>query len=305
MILPSKKRGLKPKAGEIKMWKWSLEARLFAAAAKGRSRRLASLCKKADINARRSDGYTAIGLAALKNHVDIVDMLLNAGVEVNSIAQIKDEKTCREAKLTALFVAVANGCTATVQHLINAGADVNVSDAYGETPIIYATKKHYFSIVKILVIAGADVNAIDWDNLSVLYHTVVSGCTTMAKLIATSGANPDTSSGLAGIEMEGDMLLHGSKGKSGLTPLIAAIEMNNIDMVEILLEAGATPTFQHPEVGPIPISRALKLAMDHKLNPEILRLLKLHCSADDPKAPCPCGSGKRYENCHGIKDPLQ
>jgi ankyrin repeat protein len=74
---------------------------------------------------------TALGLAAERGEVEIIQMLLPRGVDVNS--------PVGQDGWTALLSAIKNGHRAVVQLLVTAGANVNVWSR-GETPILLAAK---------------------------------------------------------------------------------------------------------------------------------------------------------------------
>lgn len=68
-----------------------------------------------------------------------------------------------------LFVAVGSGSLACVQLLLAAGADPNVRDKQGMTPIMHASN---WAICQQLVAAGADPQAVDYNGRDVLQHWV-------------------------------------------------------------------------------------------------------------------------------------
>lgn len=68
---------------------------------------------------------------------------------------------------TALHCAAARGHTDVVQVLIEKGADVDLQDGNGETPLMHAVAQghihrrldtNYIKIIKMLLAAGADIN---------------------------------------------------------------------------------------------------------------------------------------------------
>ncbi|WP_310418579.1 ankyrin repeat domain-containing protein [Chamaesiphon sp. OTE_8_metabat_110] len=74
---------------------------------------------------------TALGLAAERGEVEIIQMLLPRGVDVNA--------PVGQDGWTALLSAIKNGHRSVVQLLVTAGANVNVWSR-GETPILLAAK---------------------------------------------------------------------------------------------------------------------------------------------------------------------
>lgn len=112
----------------------------------------ALLAKGADVNARRKkDGYTAIFAAALEGHIDVVKVLLNNGVDINSKSNDGE---------TPLRAAIGNGRIAMVTELLARGANVNASSREGETALMAASSiRGYSEVVRQLLDKGADVNA--------------------------------------------------------------------------------------------------------------------------------------------------
>ena len=97
---------------------------------------------------------------ALHGHVKIVNMLIEAGADVN--AQNKRGET-------ALFCAAWWGHVKCMESLLKAGADVNITDDDGDTALIKASRRTKHESVDVLLNAGADVNAKDMDDCTALH----------------------------------------------------------------------------------------------------------------------------------------
>jgi ankyrin repeat protein len=98
----------------------------------------------------RYDG-TALIAAAHLGHVDAVKMLIAARAPLNHVNKLG---------WTALMEAVVLGNgganhTATVRALVEAGADVNIADRQGQTPLQHARRRGYTEMARILESAGA------------------------------------------------------------------------------------------------------------------------------------------------------
>lgn len=57
-----------------------------------------------------------------------------------------------------LFEAISSKDTQTVAHIVSAGVNVNTRDSIGQTPLLHACRRSTIEIVNLLIDAGADVN---------------------------------------------------------------------------------------------------------------------------------------------------
>ena len=98
----------------------------------------------------RYDG-TALIAAAHLGHVEAVRILIDAKAPLNHVNNLG---------WTALMEAIVLGNgdakhTATVKALVEAGADVNIADRQGITPLQHARRRGYVEMARILENAGA------------------------------------------------------------------------------------------------------------------------------------------------------
>jgi len=110
------------------------------------------LGKGADVNAKDSNGYTALHHAAKKNDKKIIKELLDRRADINA----KDL-----AGKTALHYAVEMNDKKIIKELLDRGADVNAKDSNGYTAVHTAVYYGYREIVELLLEKGADVNVTD------------------------------------------------------------------------------------------------------------------------------------------------
>ena len=71
----------------------------------------------------------------------------------------------------------------SVSDVLKNGAEINVKDRSGRTPLIIASALGYTDLAKFLIDRGADVYAVDNLNISVLHEAVNSGCEPTMRLL--------------------------------------------------------------------------------------------------------------------------
>lgn len=93
---------------------------------------------------------------------------------------------------TALWSAAYHGNRALVEHLIAEGVDVNLSDRYGRSALIWAATGGYFELAKVLIAAGAWVDPYDDYSLfmSPLMCAAETGHIEIVDLLLAHGACP-------------------------------------------------------------------------------------------------------------------
>jgi ankyrin repeat protein len=94
---------------------------------------------------------------------------------------------------TPLHQAVLGNSLGLVGLLLEYKADVNAPDEHGWTPLHFAAQEYLPSLANVLLTSGADVNARDDEGCSVLWRAVFSagGQIDLIKLLLDKGARAD------------------------------------------------------------------------------------------------------------------
>jgi len=110
-------------------------------------------------------GITALMDAAAENNVTRIQELLRG----NTLhARDSDGET-------ALFYAAILDHPATLQTLLDAGADINAKNERGETPLIRASEELAMDTLEILIQRGADASVVDNNGNTALSHAAIHG----------------------------------------------------------------------------------------------------------------------------------
>lgn len=153
-----------------------MDASIFQAAAQGDLGTLQKLVDQgADVNQKQTDGATPLILAAQKNHMPLVRYLVECKADTACATKVGGTALNRAAENgndemvaflldhgtpignLALIVAAREGHLPIVERLIQAGADPNVQQAWGYTPLMMAAREGYLDVVRHLLENGANV----------------------------------------------------------------------------------------------------------------------------------------------------
>ncbi|MDD5773688.1 MAG: ankyrin repeat domain-containing protein [bacterium] len=176
------------------------------------------LDKGLEVNAKTNSGFTALMGAARNSNKEIVKLLLRKGADVNA----KD----KEGKNVLMSALGREGSrTEIVKLLLDKGADVNDLKKEDFTAFIWASEEGYMEIVKKMLAKGVDVNVKTNDGFTALMKAAEKGRTEIVKLLLEKGADVNT------------------KKDDGLTTaLMYAKEHGHENIVKMLKDAGAEET---------------------------------------------------------------
>ena len=176
--------------------------------------------------------YTPLMIAALRNDYDMVKFLVEKGADVNAKTHSEYSSVVTPLLLSLDYEHIEfryDENSFVAEYLINNGADINVKNNHGETPLMYASKLHNIKVVELLIQKGADINAFNnYGNTALIYG--VNNLETV-KLLVENGA---------------DVNFY----KGGSTALISACEYSherNIDVIKYLVSKKANINAQDNE----------------------------------------------------------
>jgi len=217
-------------------------------------------------------GQTALMWAAAEGHADVIQALVDGGADINKLSAyqkfIDPDPDKRQGgfvypripkgRLSALHFAAREGQLTAVQTLIYNGADMDIVDEEGSSAAMLAILNGHYEVAAALINAGADVNLQDKIGRSVLFmatdmHTLDANprpgpkpygeldSLDIVRLALEKGADPNLTlkSNLPTWLAQGSS--HNPLLNNGATPLLRASMSGDLEVINLLLEAGADP----------------------------------------------------------------
>ena len=137
----------------------------------------------ANVNAREErKGQTALMWAVAQSQPKMVATLLKHGAEVEARSTVNEwerlvtaeprQKNLMSGGFTPLLYAARQGCGDCAQLLLDAGAQVDLTDPDGVTPLLSALLNAHFDTATLLLERGANPNKWDWWGRTPLYSAV-------------------------------------------------------------------------------------------------------------------------------------
>lgn len=161
------------------------------------------------------DVFGPLHLAAEKGRREMVELLIDAGADVNSRGPLG---------LTALHRAAQQDHVEVVKLLLERGAEVDTRHDMGATPLLVASIASCPEVAKALLAKGADVNAANQDGFTPLHAVAYNGDPDLARLLLEHGAREKIN----------------TKRQGGYTPLHLAAKGGHSITTSLLIENGAT-----------------------------------------------------------------
>ena len=174
------------------------------------------------------DYPTPLACAAAKGHRRVLEALLKAGATVNALGPYRNHTFnynidgppggTGSRTLTAVHAAVFNQSRVGLEVLAAAGADLNLPDAAGRSPLAIAVREGTPEQVTFLLARGVDVNRPDRAGITPLLAT---GNRRIQLELLAAGADPN------------------QRFLNGESPLWGAVGKHDPELVKLLLEKGA------------------------------------------------------------------
>ena len=166
-----------------------------------------------DVTHKDSAGHTALILSAC-NHPAVMEVLIDAGAEV----EVKDK-----TGFSPLHWACRSGSLAVVKVLVKAGARVCVADNKGNGCLTVAAHHGHTETVRtLLCMPEVDVNQSNDSGFTALHHAVFEKHSDVVQLLIDAGADIDEKYAVMDV-----------------APLRCACEVGELEIVKMLVEAGA------------------------------------------------------------------
>jgi uncharacterized protein len=120
-----------------------------------------------------------------------------------------------------LFDAAKRGCVSLVDRFLDEGAQVEMRDRFGNTPLLLAARSGHSELVRFLLGRGAEIDRTNVAGSTALLRAVEANQTQTAQELLLAGADPNIAN------------------TKGVTPLTAAAFNGNDQLVNVLLAEGA------------------------------------------------------------------
>lgn len=228
----------------------SLTAFLLASMANHLEVMDALLSYGANINATSKHGWTSLMLATKRQDEKCVEFLLSCGADVNHLSP---------DRWTALAEASSKGYTRIMKLLLQTGADTELRSQHDWSPLMHAAYLGNIDAVNLLLKAGATFEEVSARDETVMLLAAARGSPEIVKLLLEAGCAPESmwsksqpveaKGGLDGevktefAENSGTTLQQQQRIERvyevGWTPLMLACQTGNLEIVGLLLDAGA------------------------------------------------------------------
>jgi len=189
------------------------------------------LKQKVDVNAPQPDGTTALHWAVRKDDLETADLLIRAGANV---------KAANRFGATPLSLAATNGNAAMIEKLLKAGEDANaVVSESGDRILMLAARTGKPDAVAMLLNHGADVNKTNATGQTALMWAAAERNAAAVQVLIEHKADFSIRTHAAPPPKPMDTIFSAPFPVGGMTALLFAARQNDLKSAGILLAAGA------------------------------------------------------------------
>lgn len=248
----------------------------------------ALIARGADVNAKERDRQqTALMWAAARRHPAVVRVLLDHQADVHARSRVRplmmmlDQGPARTVKTskqdarqvdaggsTALLFAAQAGDADSARFLLAAGANVDDAGGDGNSALVLATFAGHPDVARVLIDAGAQLDAAG-AGYSALHAAALRGDLATVNALLAKGANPNVQ-----LTKGSPVRRFGSQWAlptpmTGATPLFVAATYLEVEIVRVLLAAGADHALALTS-GTTPLLAAAGVAVEKETRPSDL-----------------------------------
>lgn len=230
------------------------ESTVMTAAESGNGEVVRSLLAAgADPNGAVTREQTALMWAAGRGHSEAVAALIEHGADIHARSlvrthYVKSEKEqdssddykhwVEKGGNNALMFAARAGDLASARHLVDAGSDVNASNAFGTSPLIMAVHSGNVDLINYLLSRGANIDD-DSSGHTALHAAVLRGNQAAVAALIDAGADleAEVQKPTPARRQSADYNFHDAL--IGATPLWLAARFTEPEIMQALIDAGA------------------------------------------------------------------
>ncbi|GKS79063.1 MULTISPECIES: ankyrin repeat domain-containing protein [unclassified Wolbachia] len=285
------------------------------------------LDRGANIDAQDKEGKTLLHFAASGNNLDMVQFLLDRGASIevqdgrdwtpilyaaqsgkwgvvklliSNGAKFNNEITYQG---TPLHFAAQGGNLDIAQFLLDKGADIEVENTYNEKPLHLAVDANRLNVVNLLLDRGANLKATEMYGRTSLDLAIQKGYEDIVEVLKQKQLDLDKelliSTEKGDLEKVRDGIRQGAnvnvQDGQGWTPVFLAIQNNNFNIVELLLDNSADIKVKDNEAW-TPLHWAVQLGSLDVVERLVERGADFNASTADGRTPLDIARDKGYDN---------